>query len=61
MTASNPSPIIPAPAARSAPSLADRFLLSLWVFSYAALLQVFHLVRRFEGSRDAGKKSANGM
>jgi len=61
MTASRTPPVIPAPSSTATPSLADRFLLALWVFSYAALLQVFHLVQRFEGSRSAGKQPAGGM
>ena len=55
-------PAIPqAPTSKAAPSLAEKFLLSLWVFSYAALLQIFHLVRRMEGDQKAGKQPAGAM
>ena len=61
MTASRTPSVIPASVPTAALSLADSLLLSLWVFSYTVLLQVFDLVMRLEGGRNAAKQPAGGM
>jgi len=61
MTPSDRSSFLATPGAGAVPSPADHLLHCLWVFSYAALLQVFHLMRRFEGVRGPSKTIARGM
>jgi len=61
MALSEPASALPPPGAGAVPSPADHLLLCLWVFSYAGLLQVFHLIERFEGVRGSGKIARRGM
>lgn len=49
----------PADEARKPTSLADKILLAAWIFSYAALLFVFRLLKRAE-SRKEKKPTAEG-
>jgi len=61
MTLSDRSSVLATPGAGAVPSPADHVLLCLWVFSYAALLQVFQMMRRFEGVRGPSKTIAHRM
>ncbi len=61
MTLSERASVLPMPGASAVPSATDRLLLYLWVFSYAALLQTFYLIRRFENARGSGTPARHGM